>query len=81
MTQIANLEACWPCPVFVNYTLTFALQLRKKHGKTSLRVAEEIQRMHIIKTPTGTHTHTHITKQFKTTTVQIKTNTLQDRPK
>jgi hypothetical protein len=32
-TQITNLEACWPCPVFANYTLAFALQLRKKHGK------------------------------------------------
>jgi hypothetical protein len=31
-TQI-NLEECWPCPVFANYTLAFALQLRKKHGK------------------------------------------------
>jgi hypothetical protein len=39
------LEECWPCPVFANYTLAFALQLRKKHGKTSVRVAEEIQRM------------------------------------
>jgi hypothetical protein len=37
------LEECWPCPVFVNYTLAFALQLREKHGKTSVRVAEEIQ--------------------------------------
>jgi len=24
-----------PCPVFVSYTLAFALQLRKKHGKYS----------------------------------------------
>jgi hypothetical protein len=29
----------------VNYTLAFALQLRKKHGKTSVRVAEEIMMM------------------------------------
>jgi hypothetical protein len=28
-----------PCPVFASYTLTFALQLRIKHGKTSVRVA------------------------------------------
>jgi hypothetical protein len=34
-TQITNLEECWPCPVFVNYTVAFALQLREKHGKTS----------------------------------------------
>jgi len=33
-------EECGPCPVFVSYTLAFALQLRKKHGKTSVRVAE-----------------------------------------
>jgi hypothetical protein len=37
------LEECWPCPVFAIYTLAFALQLRKKHGKTSVRVAEECQ--------------------------------------
>jgi hypothetical protein len=62
------MEECWQCPVFVNCTLAFALQPRKKHGKTSVRVAEEIQRIHIIKTPahykthpyTHTHTDTHI---------------------
>ena len=36
-----NWEECGPCPVFASYTLAFALQLRKKHGKTSVRVAEE----------------------------------------
>ena len=39
---------------------------------------------HITK-PTHTHTlqnpHIHITKQYKTTTVEIKTNTVQDIPK
>jgi hypothetical protein len=35
------LEECGPCPVFASYTLTFALQLRKKHGKISVMVAEE----------------------------------------
>jgi hypothetical protein len=35
------LEECWPCQVFANYTLAFALELRKKHGKPSVRVAEE----------------------------------------
>jgi len=39
-TQITtNWEECGPCPVFASYTLAFALQLRKKHGKTSVRVA------------------------------------------
>jgi hypothetical protein len=32
---------CGLCPVFASYTLAFALQLRKKHGKTSVRVVEE----------------------------------------
>jgi len=27
-----------PCSVFAGFTLEFALQLRKKHGKTSVRV-------------------------------------------
>jgi hypothetical protein len=63
-TQITILEECWPCSVFASYTLAFALQLRKKHGKTSVRVDEEIQSIHIMKTPTHykahpyTHTHT-----------------------
>jgi len=41
-TQLrTNWEECWPCPVFASYTLAFALQLKKKHGRTSVRVAEE----------------------------------------
>ena len=109
-TQITtNLEECGPCPVFANFTLAFALQLRKKHGKTSVRLRKTsvrvqytyYQNTHTLQnlptytyththtlahthTPTQTHspthnqTHTHITKQYKTTTVQIKTNTVQD---
>jgi len=38
-----NWEDCGPCPVFASYTLAFTLQLRKKHRKTSVRVAEECQ--------------------------------------
>ena len=38
-----NWEECWPCPVFASYTLAFALQLREKHWKPSVRVAEECQ--------------------------------------
>jgi hypothetical protein len=38
-TQITtNLEECGPYPVFASLTLEFALKLRKKHGKTSVRV-------------------------------------------
>ena len=37
-TQLTNWEECGPCPVFACYILAFALQLRKKHGKTSVRV-------------------------------------------
>jgi hypothetical protein len=38
-TQITtNTEECGPCPVFAIVTLAFALQLRKKHRKTSVRV-------------------------------------------
>jgi len=32
------VEECGPCPVFTSFTLAFALQLRKKHGKTLVRV-------------------------------------------
>jgi len=37
--QHNNLGECGPCPVLATYTLAFALQLRKKHRKTSVRVA------------------------------------------
>jgi hypothetical protein len=41
-TQITiNLKECGPFPFFASYTLAFALQMRQKHGKTSVRVAEE----------------------------------------
>jgi hypothetical protein len=33
------LEKCVPCPVFAGYSLAFALKLKKKRGKTSVRVA------------------------------------------
>jgi hypothetical protein len=32
------VEECGPCHFFASFTLAFALQLRKKHGKTSVRV-------------------------------------------
>ena len=39
-TQTTQLiwEERGPCPVFASYTMAFALQLSKKHGKTSVRV-------------------------------------------
>jgi hypothetical protein len=39
-TEKGKFGKCGPCPVFASYTLEFALQLRKKHGKTSVRVAK-----------------------------------------
>jgi len=98
-TQITtNVEECGPCPVFASFTLAFALQLSKKHEKTSARLRKTsvrvqytyYQNTHTLQNPhkhthyktniyththrhTHTHTHTYITKQYKTTTVQIKT--------
>ena len=101
---IINVEECGQCPFFESFTLAFTLQLRKKHGKTLVRVRKNLSQVkknlsqstvyilpkhsHITK-PTQTHTlqnppthtHTHITKQYKTTTVQIETNTVRDLPK
>jgi len=39
------VEECGPCPVFVSFTLAFALQLRKKHGKPSVRVRKTSVRL------------------------------------
>jgi hypothetical protein len=40
-THLTSWEECGPCPVFASYTLAFVLQLRKKHGKPSVKEAEE----------------------------------------
>jgi hypothetical protein len=32
------VEECGPCPNFASFTLAFALKLKKKHGRTSVRV-------------------------------------------
>jgi uncharacterized membrane protein (DUF4010 family) len=40
-----NVEECGPCPVFASFTRAFALQLRKKHGKTSVRVRKTSVRL------------------------------------
>jgi hypothetical protein len=68
-----NFEQCGPCPVFASFTLAFALQLRKKHGKPSVRVRKTCQgkktlsqstvyiipkHLHITK-PIHTHSQTH----------------------
>jgi hypothetical protein len=41
--QHKNMEECGPCPVFACYTLAFALELRRKHRKNSVRAAEVCQ--------------------------------------
>ena len=38
--QTQQLDEYGQCPVLASYTLAFALQPRKKHGKTSVSVAE-----------------------------------------
>jgi hypothetical protein len=37
--KLTNLGSAGRAPSLTSYTLAFALQLRKKHGKTSVRVA------------------------------------------
>ena len=42
-TQLANWEEYRPCPVFASYTLAFALQQRKKSGKTVSQGSRRMQ--------------------------------------
>jgi len=72
-TEITTkLEECGPCPVFASFSLAFALQLRKKHGKNISQVKKNLSQStvhiritRITKTPTHyktharTHTRTH----------------------
>jgi hypothetical protein len=39
------VEECGPCPVSASFSLAFTLQLRKKHGKTSVRVRKTSVRL------------------------------------
>jgi hypothetical protein len=57
---------CWPCVVFVSYTLAFALQLRKKHGKTSVRVVEKYPDI-LVAVVQYTFTHKQYTEQHNET--------------
>jgi len=36
------VEECGPCPVFASFTLAFALELRKKHEKLSVRLRKTL---------------------------------------
>ena len=73
-TQITtNVEECGPCPIFASFTLAFALQLRKKHGKTSVRGRKTSVRVQYIYYQ-NTHTYTHITKPTHTHTHTLQNN-------
>jgi hypothetical protein len=84
-TQITKMwKSAGRAPSLRVFTLAFALQLRRKHGKTTVRVRESSVRLiksseysiHITKTPTHykTDTNTHITKPTHTHT-QTHTHT------
>jgi hypothetical protein len=55
-----------PCPVFASYTLAFALQLRKKDGKSSVRVVEKCPDIPVAAVQ-YTFTHKQYTEQHKET--------------
>jgi len=74
-TQLTiNVEECAPCPVFASFTLAFALRLRKKHRKTSVRLRKTSVRVQFTYYQ-NTHTNTHITIPKHTHT---HTHTLQN---
>jgi hypothetical protein len=56
-TQKGEFGKCGSCPVFASYTLAFALQLRKKHGKPSVRVAQCKNNEQAQYKNNGTHFH------------------------
>ena len=41
-TQFINWEGCGQCLVFATYSLAFALQLNKKHGKPQSGYSENV---------------------------------------
>jgi len=73
-------KECGPCPVFASFTLAFALQLRKKHGKTSVGARKTSVSLRITSVRVqctyyqNTHTNTHITKPTHTHTHTLQNN-------
>jgi hypothetical protein len=71
---------CGPCSVFASFILAFALQLRIKHGKTSVRVRKTSVRVRktsvrfrktsVTVQYTYYQKHPHITKPSQTHTLQ-----------
>jgi hypothetical protein len=61
-----KIGKCGPCPVFASYTLAFVLQLRKKHGKTSVRVVEKCPHIPVA-VAQYTVTHKQYTEQHNET--------------
>jgi hypothetical protein len=89
-TQIeANLEECGPCPIFANFTLAFALQLTKKHGKTLVRVRRtsvRVRRTSVSVRKTSEYSvqlpkHAHITKHPHTHTKPTDYKTIASFPR
>jgi hypothetical protein len=64
--KITNLGSGGPCPVFASYTLAFVLQLRKKHGETSVRVVEKCPDIPVA-VVRYTFTHKQYTEQLNET--------------
>jgi hypothetical protein len=82
------VEEFGPCPVFASFSLAFALQLRKKHGKTSVRLRKTsvrkqytyYQNTHTLQNP-YIHIHTHtLQNNIKPPQYKLK-QTVQDIPK
>ena len=78
------------CEFYPGICLTTEEKARKNlsQGKKNLsQVKKNLSQSTVYILPKHPHitkpaqTHTHITKQYKATTVQIKTNTVQDIPK
>jgi hypothetical protein len=71
---------CWPCPVFASYTLAFAFELRKKQGKTSVRVAAHTSQADTVQYKYNEQYNTqkensntedyYVTKQYRTQNTQ-----------
>jgi hypothetical protein len=74
-TQFTNYKECGPCPIFVMYTLAFALQLRRKHGKASVRVAGEWQLLWNWTEVYKEYNHIHNNKKERTKRTSLHCNT------
>jgi hypothetical protein len=76
---IKKFGKCGPCPVFASYTLAFALELTKKQGKPSVRVAARTSQADTVQYKNNGQYNTQIKTATQSSTMSQNTEYTTER--